>query len=522
MPTNLIKSLKIIHFIPQVITIHADKIDMSKMLSKSKIKDNSKCSLMLWHGLNQPKLKEWSVDNQKRFDQGREVEAIARNMFPNAILQDKDANLDKIAYTQEILRSKKTIFEAAFLYENTIIQFDMLTENPDGSFNAVEVKSSTSFKSDYVLDVIVQYWVATKAGIKINKFEVWYVNNGSNNKDDYFSSEDVTNLVRQSEDVFTYELNAATDTFKMEEAPKVLRSSNCDKIECAFKNTPQCKLQVENKNQSVFALPRFRQNWEAYHAGNAMVDETFKTKYSSYYKKNPLIVESVLNNKLVINQKGIEEAISQWVMPYNFFDFETLMRAIPILDKQKPYEQVVFQFSNHIYHGQDKLEHQMFLHETLECPDMQVIAHLLSFLNNKGSIIVYNKTFEETRIKELAAKYPEHTASLMSLIPRFEDLMEVIKEYVYHPEFAGSYSLKKVSPALLKEFGSYSDSLIKSGAEIADYYSEMLTTQDPERKELIKKALFKYCQYDTLNLFLLLKFLLNQNVNLEEIVKANL
>lgn len=514
------KILKIIHKKTKVFIIHADKFVMSKMLSKSKIKDNSKCSMMLWHELNQPELKVWDSSNLFRFDQGRKVEQIARDKFPGAVLQDKQANLEKLAMTQDLLKLKKTIFEAAFLHDNVIVQFDMLTENSDGSFNAVEVKSSASFKEDYELDVIVQYWVATYSGIKIKEFVVWHINSESTNLDNYFSAVDVMPLVLKSEERFKTELKKAQATFNSKEAPVVKIGAHCDKFECAFQGTPQCKLEVE-KN-SVLNLPRFNKKWEAHDTGFKIVDDKFTDEYSKYHESNPLVIKSVMENKLIINSMGIKKDISEWKMPYNFFDFETLMSAIPILDNQKPYEQVVFQFSNHIYRGEIKMEHQMFLHDTLKNPDQDVIKHLLSFLNNEGSIVAYNKTFEETRIAYLAKKYPENKEALLSLIPRFVDLMEVVKNNVYHPDFLGSYSLKSVSPTLLKEFGSYSDSLIKSGGEIASYYTEMLTTTDSVRKEEIKKALFRYCQYDTLNLFLLMMYLLDQNVNLAEIVKVNL
>lgn len=495
---------------------------MKKMLSKSKIKDHSKCSLILWHELNQPKLKEWDKESLARFEQGRVVEQIARNMFPDAVLQDKKDNLEKVEMTKELLKLNKPIFEAAFLHRNTIIQFDVLIPNEEGTYDAVEVKSSSSFKNDYELDTTVQYWIATKAGIKIRNFEVWFINNQAEKVDkNYFSKQNVTSLVIDNLELFETELSKAEKTLELVDAPKVKQGSHCDKIDCAYRNTPQCKIEI-SKN-SVLALPRFNKGWEAHHSGILTVDQKeFATAYPNYAKTKSLIMTSILENRLVVNQEGIQSAINQWKMPYNFFDFETLMSAIPLLEKQKPYEQVVFQFSNHIYRGDMKMEHQMFLHDSLSNPDQEVIKHLLSFLNNEGSIIAYNKTFEETRVKDLAKKYPEYSDRLMALVGRFVDLMEVVKDNVYHPDFMGSYSLKVVSPTLLKEFGSYSDSLIKSGSEIAKYYTEMLTTQDETRKELIKKALFRYCQYDTLNLFLVLQFLLNQEVNLAEIVRVNL
>lgn len=494
------------------------------MLSKSKIKDHSKCSMMLWHEVNQPSLKEWDSSNQARFDQGRVIEKIARDTFKDAIEQDKRKNTEKLEYTKELLANPKykTIFEPAFLYDNVIVQFDMLTKVDDGSYDAVEVKSSSKFKEDYELDVIVQYWVATLSGIKINSFKLWHVNTKSENESDFFTQVDLMELVLKSKDRFLSELEKAKATFYSKEIPQYKVGSHCDKFECPYRNTSQCK--VEIKEDSVLGLPYFNKKWDAHNANIKSVNQKeFSEQYPDYSITNPLIVKSIKENKLVIDKEGVRKSISAWKYPLNFFDFEAVMSALPILKGTKPYEQVVMQFSNHIYNGVDnKLAHQMYLHDSKENPNLAVVDHLLSFLSNDGSIVSYNKTYEQTRIKFLAKKYPEHSVKLLSLVDRFVDLMDIVKDHVYHPEFYGSYSLKVVSPVLLKEWGSYSDSLIKNGNEITPYFLEMITTKDIERKTLIKNSLIKYCSYDTINLFLLLKFLLNENENLGEIVELNL
>lgn len=492
-------------------------------LSKSKIKNNENCPLMMWNDLNSPKEKVWDSMTQFTFDQGRVVEQIARDRFPEAILQDKIDNYEKVEYTKELLKLDKPIFEAAFAKRHCIIQFDILYKNENGNYNAIEIKSSSKFKSDYETDVIVQYWIATLSGIQIDNFELWYVNNQATDiGDDYFKKEDITNLVKSNERKFWGLYNRADATAMLRNPPDVKAGPHCDKFSCPYRGTEKCS--ITKSADSVLSLPRFPNAWDAYHAGITSIndpkfDETYK-----YSEKKPLVVQAIRENKLVINREALKEDFEKWQFPLNFFDFETLMSAIPVLAEQRPYEQVVFQFSNHLYDGENnKLNNFMFIHDNRSNPNIAVIESMLNCLeSNTGSVVAYNKPFEQSRIRELANKHPQYKERLLKLVDRFVDLMDLVKDHVYHPEFMGSYSLKSVSPTLLKEYGSYTDSVIKSGAEIAKYYIEMISTQDLTRKEEIKSALHRYCLYDTLNLFLLLKFLLDPTVDIKELVELNL
>lgn len=511
----------------------ADTYPMSKVtaskqkskitLSKSKIKDMVNCERMLFNDLNIPNEKVWDKSTLGTFDQGRAVEQIARNMFPNAVLQDKLKNEDKVSFTKKLLKTNKVILEAAFCTKGTIVQFDVLEKNDDETYNAVEVKSSSKFKPEYETDVLIQYWVATHAGIKIKKFELWFVNKAATSTEkDYFTKHDVTEFVQANEKKFWELLNRAEQIAMLKNPPDVKLGAHCDRLDCAFRNSSNCKLTL--KPGSVLTLPRFANAWESHHKGietvhDPLFDETYK-----YTSVNPLVIESIRENKLVVDRENLLKDFSTWKFPLNFFDFETLMTAIPILDKQRPFEQVTFQFSNHLFDGVNKkLPHSLFLHKDKSSPDEKIVDAILSDLEkNDGSIVAYNKSFEQTRIRDLASRFPEKKDRLLAIVDRFVDLMDLVKDHVYHPAFNGSYSLKSVSPALLGEYGSYSDSLIKSGAEIATYFVEMVNTKDEERKELIRLALEKYCFYDTLNLFLVLQFLIDPNANIKELVELNL
>jgi predicted RecB family nuclease len=501
------------------------KTKRQSWLSKTKIKNGQECSLRLYYDLNGEKA-VWDKQDLFVFEQGRKIEALARSLFfsNGSVEQNKVANQAKINLTRKFLaQNKKTIFEAAFGYKKVIVQFDVLTKLSNGTYKAIEIKSSSNFNKSYWTDVLIQYWVATLNGINISEFELWHVNKKATriNKN-YFSKKNVMKYVKANRAEFDRLVSESKAIQNMKSAPKVNCGSQCSS--CPFKHLCHPKA----NRQSVLNLPQFSQSWKAYHNGIKTINHAkFAEAHPNYVQKFPHVLEAIKDNSLVINKKGFLKEYKNWKFPLNFFDFETFTNALPILEGQIPYQQLVVQFSNHTWNGSSiSMKHQEFIHDTAQNPYKKggLIQALLKVLEaNKGSIVSYNMTFEKTRLLELAKTNPKYSRRLKALASRLVDLRPLIEKNVYHPSFNGSFSLKSVSATLLKEFGSYTDSLIKSGSEISRYYQEMIETTDKQRFAEIKKSLSKYCCYDTLNLRLVIDFILNQDLKrTKKLVEVNL
>ena len=496
-------------------------------LSKTKIKNGQECKKRLYFDLANVR-QEWDKQDLFVFEQGRKIESLARSLFfsTGSVEQNKTANQAKINLTKKLLsQGKKTIFEAAFGYKKTIVQFDVLTKLSNGSYKAIEIKSSSNFNEDYWTDTLIQYWIATLNGINITEFELWHVNKKATriNKN-YFSKKNVMKYVKANRAEFDRLLSESKDVQAMKRAPKAAIGSQCSNCPFKYKCFPKTVAR-----DSVLNLPNF-QSMRAYNAGVKKVNTAkFKKQYPNYVERYPVVMESIKKNTLVINKKGFLKEYNQWTFPLNFFDFEAFTNALPILEGQRPYQQLVVQFSNHTWSGKGtKMEHSEFIHDNAFNPYKHkkagLIKAMLSVLEkNKGSIVTYNVGYERSRILELAKANPHYSRRLKALVARLVDLRPLIEKNVYHPDFEGSFSLKAISKVLLKEFGSYTDSLIKSGNEIARYYQEMIETTDKQRFEEIKKSLGKYCCYDTLNLRLVIDFVLNQDQKrIKELVEVNL
>lgn len=129
---------------------------------------------------------------------------------------------------------------------------------------------------------------------------------------------------------------------------------------------------------------------------------------------------------------------------------------------------------------------------------------LIAALKGAGTIVVYNDTFEYSRLDDLARWLPGLRAEIESIKVRMWDLMRAIRRYVYHPEFCGSFSLKAVLPAFLPEMHYDKLSIsegIAAGLAWERYINE---ATPPKEKAQLRKDLLEYCAQDTLGMARLL------------------
>jgi hypothetical protein len=93
-------------------------------------------------------------------------------------------------------------------------------------------------------------------------------------------------------------------------------------------------------------------------------------------------------------------------------------------------------------------------------------------------------------------------------------LLPIIRNHVYHPAFAGSYSIKSVLPALVPEM-SYEGMEVANGQDAGLAWESLVGgSLDRAERERVRNALLAYCSLDTLAMVRLLE-------NLRSILKSN-
>jgi hypothetical protein len=189
--------------------------------------------------------------------------------------------------------------------------------------------------------------------------------------------------------------------------------------------------------------------------------------------------------------------LSQVVWPAYYLDFETVMTAVPLHKEVSPYEQIVTQYSIHKCKELGKVtRHLEYLADATRDCRRELAERLIEDLGTEGSIIVYS-SFEKTRIRDLARRFPDLAVRLSALEGRLFDIMCVTKKNFYHPEFCGSYSIKKVLPVLAPEL-SYDELSAADGDTATTRFARMARGEISREEEIeIRTDLLVYCRMDT-------------------------
>ena len=126
-------------------------------------------------------------------------------------------------------------------------------------------------------------------------------------------------------------------------------------------------------------------------------------------RENNIIQRNVVETGVeYVNKKKIEGALETLKYPLYHLDFETFPCPLPMFRGEKPYSQSLFQFSLHIEREagvcDKELDHYEFLADSHKDVRENFIKSMLENidLESGGNVIVYNQSFEKTRIKELA------------------------------------------------------------------------------------------------------------------------
>ena len=482
----------------------------SPFLSKSKYLTGLQCPKLLWYQYNaKAQLPEVSSHTQATFDEGHKVGELAKKLFPGSIDLDHIIKWDKaIKETQKVLNKGNPIFEAAFLSNNTFARPDVLkpVEKEKNSlrtfhWDIIEIKSSTKVKDVNYHDLALQKYCYEGAGISINRCFLMHINNkyvrqGEIEPEKLFAVENITEEVERYSIGLAERVQEMLNVIAMPECPDVKIGKHCN-------NPYPCVMQSLCwdfiPDNSVFSLYRLNKAkaFEFVDSGCLCMGDV-PADFNLSEKQNVQCVCEQTGSPH-INKKKIKEFLNTLHFPQYHLDFETFGSAIPPFDGVKPYQQVPFQFSLHIWRDIDtKPEHYSFLAEGQDDPRPKLLKKLCELLGERGSIVAYNQGFEIGRLKESVEVFPEFKDWFENNIkPRFIDLLVPFRSfYYYNPSQKGSASIKKVLPALCGK--SYEGMEIADGGAASREFARVTYTDVNEAdRQQVRNALEKYCALDT-------------------------
>jgi predicted RecB family nuclease len=316
----------------------------------------------------------------------------------------------------------------------------------------------------------------------------------------FFKIKNLTRQVERLQPKLTFQLRSELRVLVMPKAPDIPTGPHCtDPITCEFFD----RCNPPRPNDHISYLPRLHAS-----AAEELEEMGIESIHDipedfSLTDRQRIACTSVQTGQPWFSAE-LGKELASLKYPIYFMDFESVNPAIPKFSGMRPFDQLPFQWSVHVQRQPDaEPEHYEFLATERSDPRREFITSLCSALGESGSIVVY-AAFESQRLSELAAWLPEFAERITDIQRRLWDLLRIVRDHVYHPAFAGSFSLKAVLPALVPEM-TYEGMAVADGTDAGLAWDSLIRGRlDQTERDRITRALLDYCGQDTLALVRLL------------------
>ena len=487
-------------------------------LSKSKILAWRQCPKRLWLEIHRKDLLEYSTATQATHEAGHQVGDIARRLYdPEG--RGAFLDLEQISFAELLTQSEqlskdaaRPIFEAGFCANGALSLADVMLPVKQGrkrAWRMVEVKSTTSVKSYHRDDAAIQAYVTRAAGVPLASIALAHIDKNwvYPGKDDYqglLIENDLTEeAFGRTEEIEGWIAEAQKIARKRKE-PAIGTGDQCSSpFECGF--ISYCSAQEPQAEYPVSWLPRVQTKALKEHLATS-TGELRDVPDDLLNPRQLRVKNCTLTGDVWFDAEGAAAELAAHKLPGYFLDFETVQFAVPIWKGTRPYQQIPFQFSVHRLSKSGKLNHEEFLDLSGKDPSRKFAECLIEACGKRGPVFVYNAAFEMTRIKELATRFPKLAKSLLSINERIVDLLPIAENRYYHPSMEGSWSIKKLLPAIAPELRYDQLEGVQDGGMAMEAFKEAIEKGCQEaRKVDIDRQLRKYCAMDTLAMVALRK-----------------
>ena len=485
------------------------KVLAMRNFSKSKLMALRQCPKRLWLELHRPDLLENSDATQRSFQVGHQVGDIARLLYDsegtgNLIDVGTEGFNPALTRTLDLLEGSNPIFEAGFAAGGALSFADVMLPvvvNGQKKWRMVEVKSTTEVKGNHLDDVAVQAFVARSAGVPLHSISLAHIDTswiyqGNGNYQGLLTETDLSEeAFSRSEEVKGW-ISQAQQIASTEAEPSMAVGNQCSTpYECGF--TEHCWANEPVAEHPIHWLPYASKQKIDLLVGMG-ISELCDVPDELLTERQQRVKSNTVNNSVYFDADGSASELAECGWPAYFMDFESTQFAVPIWKGCRPYQQDVFQFSVHKLDETGQLHHVEFIDLSGNDPSRPFSEALISASGDVGPVYVYNAGYENGRIRHLAEVHPDLRDALLAITERVVDLMPIAKNYYYHPSQQGSWSIKKVLPAMVPEL-SYEDlDGVADGGMAMEAYQEAISPDCSEkRKSEIRQELLAYCKLDT-------------------------
>jgi len=485
-------------------------------LTKTRFLSGLQCHKRLWFEIHRPL--EESIEPSIPILQGRAFDEVVQRLRPGVVISRDKGMPAAIAETVRVLAkgtdAPSTLYQPAFRAGDLAVIADVLRRHGN-EFELVEVKATTQVKETHLPDAAFQALVLQRASIPVGRVSIGHVNSQfvlkrAGEYDGLLVEEDITDAVEDYLPEAAAKASEYQQVMASPSAPSVNVGPQCmSPYECPF--LARCTVGQETPEYPVDSLPRGGKTLEALMAdGYRDLREVPIERLTSVMHRR--VHEATMTGTAYFDASVTAE-LRQQPLPYSYLDFETISLSVPEVIGTRPYEKIPFQWSVHVEFGPADIRHVEYL--AIESfGDFDAMARaLIAAIPSEGPIFAYNASFEAAVLNSLADRLPTHDSALRGLAGRLVDLLPITREAYYHRDMQGSWSIKDVMPTILPNLGyERLDEVQEGGAAQLAFLELRDPNVSPERAQVLRSALLRYCAHDTWVMVVLRRFLCGESV----------
>ena len=379
----------------------------------------------------------------------------------------------------------------------------------DDQWIAYEVKSSLKISETYVKDACFQYFVIKNCLPNLIDFNLLnlnskYVLEGELDIKQLFKCTSILADAEKNTVYFQHKTQLTKHVLEQNKIPDIAIGTHCfQPYDCDFVGTCWKDTQVENSIFSLGKLPR--QQLLNYYNNNIKRIEDIDV--STIEKKEiKTQVVATKNQTEYIDKAELQAYLSSIKGKICSVDIEVWMPAIPYYNGTKPFEMIPFLFSM-VFEADNKMERLSYLKPIHNDSRELFLEQLIEATNPFDTILVYDKSLEESVLNQLLVLYPSYKNAINRIKEKIIDLAIPIKKgNYYHPNMKGNYTLKSLAP-IVSESTSFDGLDVQSGISAMYMYEELLSTPNAFDAETLKQQLIDYCEMDALTTYQLYLYL---------------
>ncbi|MBK8974708.1 MAG: DUF2779 domain-containing protein [Planctomycetes bacterium] len=427
---------------------HADESDaprIDKRLFEAGLQCAKRLYLTYHHRADEPELSE---HRRELVEIGGRLVQLASEAFPKSLDLAADPIHLAAERTREFLArgTPGVVFHAAFVAAGVEVRVDILLVPTPGQLDLFEIKAGTTIKPRHLLDVALQIHAIESAGHTVHGATVLhldphYKHDGSASypPQKLFKSVDVTARARRQLPRVQECLESFGAILGDEGTLELPTGTWCrNPLPCDF----LARCVAEGPELPLVALPQLTPAQEArFHEQAIETIDQLDAEQKGLSTLQRRVVRAVERDDLVV-EPFVPDELDDVDWPLAFLHVGWHLDVLPRLPGTRPWLKLPFAWSAVFVDGPDAAPRvESIVATTPDDPREQVLTPLAQRLKDVGTLIVFDRTFEERLRALLDDDAPAKPAVRALLQMPLLELGNLVWHGVYHPGFAGEFDL---------------------------------------------------------------------------------